>query len=249
MKRIFRAFGTGLLVCCLAVASANANVIIAGTRVIFPAQDGEVTVRLTNDNTTPALIEAWIDSGDAHSTPDKVDTPFLITPPLFRMDAHKDQSLRILYTQGKRPLPIDRESLFWLNVLEIPPKPTGQRAVGKNYLQLAIRSRLKLFYRPANLAGDPIKAPSEVTWKAVADGSGYALEVRNPTPYHVTIIKLSLDVGGRQYVADTGMVDPFGTLRLQVKDLRQAPAAGTTIAYDIVNDFGAAASFKGSVTP
>lgn len=249
MKRIFRAFGTGLLVYCLAIASVNANVIIAGTRVIFPAQDGEVTVRLSNDNTTPALIEAWIDSGDAHSTPDKVDVPFLITPPLFRMEAHKDQSLRVLYTPGKQPLPDDRESLFWLNVLEIPPKPSGDETKGKNILQFAIRSRLKLFYRPAHLPGDAQKAPEQVTWRAVAEGQGYVLEVHNPTPYHITIIKLSLEIGGKQYSADTGMVDPLGTLHLQIKGLTALPAAGTSVAYDTVNDFGAAASFKGSVAP
>jgi chaperone protein EcpD len=249
MKSSLRALGTGLLMYCLASASASANVIIAGTRVVFPAQDGEVTVRLSNDNTNPALIEAWIDNGDPHSTPDKVDTPFLITPPLFRMEAHKDQSLRILYTQGKQPLPSDRESLFWLNVLEIPPKPAGKQALDRNYLQLAIRSRLKLFYRPAGLAGDPLKAPADVTWKTVSDAHGYALEAHNPTPYHVTLLKVSLQVGAVQYSADTGMVDPQGTLRLHVKNLTGAAPAGAAVAYDIVNDYGAATSFKGNVTP
>jgi P pilus assembly chaperone PapD len=247
MKNPVCALGAAVLSLCLFVPAAHANVVIGGTRVVFPAKDGEVTVRLTNDNTTPALIEAWIDRGDIHSTPDKVDVPFLITPPLFRMEAHKDQSLRIIATPA--PLPSDRESLFWLNVLEIPPKPTGVGVAGKNLLQFALRSRLKLFYRPAQLSGDPIKAPAQVTWKAVADGHRYVLEVHNPTPYHITIIKLSLDVAGKQYTADTGMVDPLGTLRLAVTGLTQTPAAGTSIAYDIVNDYGAAASYKGAVVP
>jgi chaperone protein EcpD len=247
MKNLICAIRAGVLTMCLVATAAHANVIISGTRVVFPAKDGEVTVRLTNDNTTPALVEAWIDRGDLHSTPDKVDTPFLITPPLFRMEAHKDQSLRILATSPN--LPADRESLFWLNVLEVPPKPTGLLAQGKNVVQLALRSRLKLFYRPANLPGDPIKAPGEVTWKAVADGQGYALEVRNPTPYHITIVQLKLSVGGQDFTADAGMVDPFGTLRVPVKALTTAPATGTPIAYDIINDYGAGATFKGTVAP
>ena len=65
---------------------------------------------------------------DVHSTPESVDAPFLITPPLFRMDAQKEQSLRIVYTHDQ--LPADRESLFWLNVLEVPPKPTGPGSTG-----------------------------------------------------------------------------------------------------------------------
>jgi P pilus assembly chaperone PapD len=247
MKKVICAIRAGLLALCLAAGSAHANVIIAGTRVIFPAKDGEVTLRLTNDNTKPALVEAWIDRGDLHSTPDKVDTPFLITPPLFRMEPHKDQSLRIIATSPN--LPGDRESLFWLNVLEVPPKPNGPQVDGKNLLQLAIRSRLKLFYRPAALTGDPLKAPGEVTWKVVADGQGYALEAHNPTPYHVTFIQISLDANGHHYEAETGMVDPFGSLRLPVKDLSSAPASGTSIDYAIVNDYGAAAQFKGATAP
>lgn len=247
MNTLIRAVCAGLLTMCLFAGVAHASVLIAGTRVVFPAQDGEVTVRLTNDNNHPALVEAWIDDGDPKSTPDKVNVPFLITPPLFRMEAHKDQSLRILFTHAQ--LPSDRESLFWLNVLEIPPKPTAAESAGKNLLQFAIRSRLKLFYRPAHLPGDAQTAPGKVTWKVVADNQGYALEVNNPTPYHVTIVRLSLDVGGKSYSADNGMVDPLGSLRLKIKGLTTAPAAGTSVAYDIVNDYGATASFKGSISP
>jgi chaperone protein EcpD len=247
MKTLIRAVRVALLAASLFAGGANASVLIAGTRVVFPAQDGEVTVRLSNDNNHPALVEAWIDDGDPKSTPDKVNVPFLITPPLFRMESHKDQNLRIIATPAQ--LPADRESLFWLNVLEIPPKPTAEEAAGQNILQFAIRSRLKLFYRPAHLPGDAQTAPAQVTWKAVADGQGYALEVRNPTPYHVTILKASVDVGGKSFNADSGMVDPFGSLRLKVKDLASAPATGTPVAFEIVNDYGATASFKGSVSP
>jgi chaperone protein EcpD len=247
MKSLLCAFRAGLSVLCLLVATAHASVVIGGTRVVFPAQDGEVTVRLSNQGDRPALVEAWIDRGNPQSTPDKVDVPFLITPPLFRMEAHRDQSLRIIATQAH--LPADRESLFWLNVLEVPPKPTGAEVAGKNLLQFAIRSRLKLFYRPDHLPGDPLKAAAKVTWKAVATGQGYALEVRNPTPYHITFAKLSLDVGGKQYTADAGMVDPLATLRIAVKGLTQAPPAGTPVAYGVINDYGALATYKSTISP
>ncbi|UGB45832.1 molecular chaperone [Frateuria edaphi] len=247
MKSLVRAIRGVVAALCLCALPAHASVVIGGTRVVFPARDGEVTVRLSNDSAQPALVEAWIDRGDPHSTPDKVDVPFLITPPLFRMEPHKDQSLRIIATQAN--LPADRESLFWLNVLEIPPKPKGAEFAGKNLLQFAIRSRLKFFYRPANLPGDLAKAPAELTWKAVPDGAGYALEVHNPTAYHITVIKASLDIAGKPYSADTGMVDPLGTLRLPVTGLTKAPATGTPVAYDIVNDYGAAAPYQGSIAP
>jgi len=247
MKKFLLALCAGLLALCLFAVGAHATVIIGGTRVVFPARDGEVTVRLSNVGGTPALIEAWIDKGDPQSTPDKADTPFLITPPLFRMDAHKDQNLRIIATSPR--LPADRESLFWLNVLEVPPKPKGQEAAGKNLLQLAVRSRLKLFYRPDGLPSDALEAAGKLTWKLHADGQGLSLDAHNPSPYYITISKLSLNVGGKPYPAAVGMVAPFGDLQLAVKDLPGAPAAGATVAYTTINDYGAADAHKGAVTP
>jgi P pilus assembly chaperone PapD len=89
MRKFAGLLSAGLFALCLVAPQAQANVLIGGTRVIFPAKDGEVTVRLTNENDHPVIIESWIDRGDVHSTPDNVDVPFLITPPLFRMEANK----------------------------------------------------------------------------------------------------------------------------------------------------------------
>lgn len=245
MKLPVRALGVALLSLGVCI-SARANVLISGTRVVFPAKAGEVTVRLTNENTKPALVEAWIDRGDEHSTPDKVDTPFLITPPLFRMEPHRDQSLRIIYT--REPLPDDRETLFWLNVLEVPPKPGGAQAADQNYLQLAIRSRLKLFYRPEGLREDRAKAPPQLTFQAVADGQEHALAVHNPTPYYLTLAKAQLDVDGHAYATGPGMIAPFGDLRLPLKDLHQAPAAGATVRFESINDYGALTPFTATLS-
>ncbi|MHB1058393.1 MAG: fimbrial biogenesis chaperone [Rhodanobacter sp.] len=246
MKSLLCAIGAALIALSASTGVANASVVIAGTRVVFPAANGEVTVRLNNNGAQPALVEAWIDSGNPDSTPDTSNVPFLITPPLVRMNAGKGQSLRIVYTN--QPLPKDRESLFWLNVLEIPPKPVAKPGEEQNTLQFAVRSRLKLFFRPADLAGDPLAAAQQVAWAVVADGAGYALEVRNPTPYHVTFSKLSLSVDHVAYAVDNGMVAPLSSLRLPIKNLGHAPAAGT-VDYTIVNDFGASTSYKGALSP
>jgi chaperone protein EcpD len=247
MKSLLCALGAALIALSAATGAANASVVIAGTRVVFPAANGEVTVRLNNNGGQPALVEAWIDSGNPNSTPDTSNVPFLTTPPLVRMNAGKGQSLRIVYTG--QPLPNDRESLFWLNVLEIPPKPTAKPGEEQNTLQFAVRSRLKLFFRPANLAGEPNIAAQQITWKVVADGTGYALEAYNPTPYYITFSKLSLSVDNVAHAPDTGMVAPLSPLRLPIKNLGHAPATGTMIEYTTINDFGAAASYKGTTSP
>lgn len=51
-------------------------------------------------------------------------------------------------------LPQDRESLFYFNLREIPPKSSKP-----NTLQLALQTRIKLFYRPAPLAVNPNDKP------------------------------------------------------------------------------------------
>lgn len=247
MKTLIRALCAAAAALCLGAPLAHASVVITGTRVIFNAAQGETTVRLTNDNSRPALVEAWIDDGDVNSTPDSAHTPFLITPPLFRMDPNKDQSLRILFAPGSQPLPTDRETLFWLNVLEIPPKPGGA-AADRNTLQFAIRSRLKLFYRPAELPGDPLKAPDLLVFKVASDAQGAALDVHNPTPYYVTISKLSFGSEGVPVAGAEGMVAPFGDLHLPLKNLAHVPAAGTSIAFTTIDDYGAGDAHKASVT-
>lgn len=246
MKRLIPTACAALALACLHVANAQASVVVGGTRVVFSAKQGETTLRLTNKGTRAALVEAWIDRGNPNSTPDSVTTPFLITPPLFRMEPNKDQSLRILFVQGSKPLPTDRESLFWLNVLEIPPKPTGP-AADKNSLQFAIRSRLKLFYRPAGLAGSAIKAPDQLTFKVGADGASPTLDVHNPTPYYITISKVAFGAASKPLADVNGMVVPFGDLKLPVKGLAHPPASGTPIMFTTINDYGAGDIHKSTV--
>ncbi|MBD8897750.1 fimbria/pilus periplasmic chaperone [Rhodanobacter sp. DHG33] len=245
MKRLIGTACAVTATLSLYAAAAHASVVITGTRVVYPAQQSEVTVRLSNQADHPALVEAWIDTGDTKSTPDNTNAPFLITPPLFRMESHKDQNLRIIYTQGTQPLPTDRESVFYLNVLEVPPKPTGAQTAGRNYLQFAMQSRLKLFYRPAGLPGDVMKAPDQLRFTA----QGTTLDVRNPTPYYVTIGSVAFGTDGKPLEGVSGMVAPLGDLQLTLKGLKQAPSAGTAITYATINDFGAVDTHKGVVAP
>lgn len=105
--------------------TAQASVVITGTRVVYPANQKEVTVRFENKNPKPALVQVWLDSGNEDATPEEARVPFLATPPIFRMEPGRQQVLRLSYTG--EPLPTNQESLFWLNMLEVPQGP-GQRA-------------------------------------------------------------------------------------------------------------------------
>ncbi|PWK92975.1 fimbria/pilus periplasmic chaperone [Fulvimonas soli] len=231
-------FAAGLLLSACLASPSRADVVISGTRVVYPGQAREVTVQLTNNGATPSLVQAWLDGGDPKVAPDQSDAPFVLTPPIFRIDPHRGQTLRLMYAGS--PLPQDRESVFWLNVLEVPPVPTGE--AGKNYLQLAFRSRIKVFFRPPGLQGRANEAPDRLRWRVVRapDGRGYALQCENPTPYHVSFSRIGLAAGGREYRHDKGgMVDPMASAVFPLEGLAAAPAPGARVAFDAINDYGA----------
>jgi chaperone protein EcpD len=221
-----------LAVGVLMPVASQASVVIAGTRVVYNAGDSEVTLKLSNQGKFPALTQVWLDKGDSKADPSKLDLPFVLTPPFARIDPDKSQTIRIAYTG--EPLAKDKETLLWFNMLEVPPKPTVEQA-GENYVQLAFRSRLKFFFRPAGLQGRADDAPEKLTWQVASQNGKPALEVSNPTPYYVTIIEAHVGEGEQAPKFDEGgMVEPGGKMTVP---LSGAPA-GSKVSFTTLNDFG-----------
>jgi chaperone protein EcpD len=218
-----------------AVLPAHASVVIAGTRVIYNAGEREVTVKLRNEGPLPALTQVWLDKGDPSASPTTTSVPFTVTPPMARIDPAKGQTLRIFHTG--EPMPQDRESVFWLNVLEVAP--TARDQADANKLQLAFRSRIKLFFRPAGLAGKAQEAPARIEWRLRSEGGQSVLEARNPTPYHVSFALLEVRGAGASARFDAGgMVAPGETRTFPLTGT--PPAGALTLRYQTINDSGGA---------
>ncbi|WGS46073.1 fimbria/pilus periplasmic chaperone [Burkholderia sp. JSH-S8] len=215
--------------------AAQAAVVITGTRVIYPAENREVNVRLRNVDARPVLVQTWLDDGDAAAAPNQIKVPFVLLPAVFRLDPKKGQSLRIMYAGGD--MPKDRESVYWLNVLEIPPKP--EDAESRNMIQLAFRTRIKMFYRPASLQDDPASVRGQLQWALAFDDKGQrVLRVENPSPYYVSIGSVSLEAGGRKIPMQPNMAPPFGGVDF-VPESGRIDAAGTgVVSFAVLNDFG-----------
>ncbi len=187
------------------------------------------------------MTQAWIDKGDARASPTSIEVPFTVTPPVARIDPGKGQTLRILYTG--EPLAQDRESVFWLNVLEIPPKPTAEEA-DVNKLQLAFRSRIKLFFRPAGLKGNANDAPGSISWRLTQAGGKLALEASNPSEYHVSFARLELASGGKTAkFEEGGMVGPGETRAFPLTG-EVAQGSDAKVHYHAINDYGGASTVK-----
>lgn len=223
---LIRNFLIVVIASAVLMTPALASIVITGTRVIYPSDAKEVSVKLNNAGKQPVLIQSWIDRGDADAKPESIKVPFILTPPINRVEASKGQTLRISYTG--EVLPTDKESVFWLNVLEIPAK--NQVRTADNYLQMAFRSRIKFFYRPVGLQGDANDAANVVSWT----GKGSSLLANNPTPYYVSLVTLS--VNGRKI--EGSMIAPYSTLSVKLPG-----NAGNKITGEYVNDYGAIRNF------
>ncbi|TCG06052.1 molecular chaperone EcpD [Paraburkholderia steynii] len=245
-RRLICQWQSVLLAAVMAAGAAHASVTIGGTRVVYPLDQREVTVKLTNDSRNPSLVQVWLDSGDVNAKIDESKTPFVITPPIFRMDAGRSQTLRIIYSGDA--LPRDRESVFWLNVLDIPPKAVPKPDV--NTLQLAYRTRIKLFARPPTLPDTPDDAPRQIEWKVVPaeEGKGQALLLSNPTAYHVSFSKITVTANGQRYEYDAGgMVVPHGKETIAIPTMEGIQSG--QIHYIAINDFGGAIEGDAVIRP
>lgn len=215
----------------LTLGAAHANVVLSGTRVIFPESEKEVTLKVNNKGKTPVLIQSWIDTGDVNASPETISSPFLLTPPMNRIDPDKGQTLRISYPGGMS-LPKDRESLFWVNVLEIPPRAND--AVTPNHLQVAFRSRIKLFFRPAELTGDAYHSAESVRWTAQSN----TLVAKNDSPYYVNLLGVHTTGENHKILAEGDMIPPYSSITVKVKN-GVALRPGEKLSYDFINDWGA----------
>ena len=208
-----------ILLCSTVSIQGYASVALGATRVIYPADQKQVQLAVTNnDEKGVFLIQSWVEN-----TKGQKDSQFAITPPLFSMKGKKENTLRIIDATNNQ-LPKDRESLFWLNVKAIPAMDKSK--LNENTLQLAIISRIKLYYRPIGLSVDPDKVADELRFKRQVK----SLTVINPTPYYATVTELH--VGSVKL--DNTLVPPFGEVSLDL------PAnANGEIRYQTINDYGA----------
>ncbi len=208
-----------LIACALlsaGVSAANAGVVIGGTRVIYDGNKKESSISVNNPDTTPYLIQSWVEmqNGGAEKA------PFIITPPLYRLDKDQQNVERIVLTGA---VPQDKESLYWLNIKAIPSAPRTE-----NSLQIAVKTRIKLIYRPAALKGViPEELADKLTWQR----SGNQIQVTNPT--NVVMNFNEITVNGKK-LEDVSYVLPGSTARF---DLPKGVSSGA-VTFKIINDYG-----------
>ncbi len=224
MKIAKQLLALSALLVVLSRLPANAAIQAQATRVIYNSENAAATLSLKNNSDKPYMVQTWLTSGK-----DNQKVPMVVIPPLLKLDSGKESILRFIYSgQG---LPVDQESLFWVNIQEIPPKPDQD-----NVLQIAIRSKIKLFYRPKEIKISLDEAARHLQWYQ----EGKQLKVQNTSPLHVTIGVIKDDQGKTYSDLNNDMVAPNQSITV----LNNFSGNAQSITYTYINDYGGATTIS-----
>jgi len=226
----FHKIAASLIVSTLILSGvASAAVRPALTRVVALESDKETSIKLINDDKNKDyLVQSWVEDLQGN---DK-NLPLILTPPLFKIGAGREGKLRMVIVPGK--IPQDRESVFWLWVQEIPPVSKSTQ----NQLEVAVRTRLKVFIRPTTLSEKPADTVNKLQWQVVKEGGKAWLTAQNPTQYYASLSELTVTVAGKTVAVEgkNTMVPAKGQSRYALP----ASVAGKSgsLNYSAINDFG-----------
>ncbi|MGY2137365.1 fimbria/pilus periplasmic chaperone [Pseudomonas reactans] len=206
---------------------AHAAVGLDRTRVIFDGGKDATSVNITNNNTQlPYLAQGWIEDESGK----KITSPLIVLPPVQRLEPGKQSQLKVQALPAAKSLPQDRETVFYFNLREIPP-----RSDKANTLQIALQTRIKLFYRPQAITPSQQDLSNPWQQKLTLTLAGERYQVNNPTPYYVTLVDARSSKDGKTVPGfEPLMVPPKGALTLGPT----AKELGTTPHLAYVNDYG-----------
>ncbi|ECI5660561.1 molecular chaperone [Salmonella enterica] len=222
---------SGLGSVAVAAENQSGGVSLGASRVIYPVGARSVNLSVNNTADNPFLVKSEVlDETMQH------EAPFVITPPLFRLDGGQRNTLSITRTGGN--FLADRESVNWVCVNSIAPEPDsegdGSKKENRND-NISVMSRLlpgiciKLFVRPESLQGNSLDVANKVTWKI----KGNTVAASNPTPFYINISEAS--VSRKKLKMDKTYIPPFSEEKYP---LPSGVVKNNTVIWKIVGDYG-----------
>lgn len=207
--------------------NAKAAIGLDRTRVIFDGSKDAVSMNITNNNTQlPYLAQGWIEDEQGN----KITSPLTVLPPVQGLEPGKKSQIKVQALPAAKLLAQDRETVYYFNLREIPP-----RSDKANTLQIALQTRIKLFYRPGPIIPSQQELSTPWQQKLTLTREGDHYQVNNPTPYFVTLVDARSGKAAKTAAQfEPLMVPPKGSLTLGPS----ASALGSTPYLTYVNDYG-----------
>jgi len=211
-------FLTSVLLCCQSVYAGGVS--LGATRMIYPTDKNQATLKLYNsDKDSNYLVQSWITDENNNKVSD-----FVITPPLFVIQANTDSLLNIVYTGDKNKLLKDREKLYYLNTKVIPSLNEEEQKID-NALLISTTTKIKLFTRPTGLNDDSFTSYKKLKCSYKND----RLKIENPTPFYMNLS--SLRVNGKE-------ISPAATIAPKTEMLLNTTDKSKNLKFNFINDYG-----------
>ncbi|MDI9239888.1 fimbria/pilus periplasmic chaperone [Lysobacter sp. LF1] len=249
LKKTFASLMCAAIATLMLVAGPVHAGLTVPTRVVFDGSRKEKTIELTNVGDQPSLVQAWLDVGDPDADPATINVPFVITPALFRVEPDSSQVLRVINAALGKPLPKDRETRLFLNLLDVPPKLATDAEQSK--LSLAVHYRMPFIYRPAALqdVANPhpsVHAATQAQFSLNQSADGWTLRVANNSAYSLSFRSITTGPSGSEYATAGGEVLPFSESSFPMSESVPGPSAeGWVVRYGVVDDAGYAVPGEG----
>lgn len=211
----------------LTVHTTQAAIALDRTRAIYNGQNKSISLNIRNENKElPYLAQAWIENEQWV----KITTPLVVIPPVQRIEPGAKSMVRINAMPNIITLPQDRESLFYFNLREIPPKSDKQ-----NVMQIALQTKIKLFYRPEGITPE-----SGVIWQEqlILHKMPQGYRVENPTPYYVTIA----DIAGQKSAKPSANFTAMMVAPKSSTELKSLSYPSPVLTY--IDDYGGRSTLK-----
>ncbi|HAU2802513.1 TPA: fimbrial chaperone [Salmonella enterica subsp. diarizonae] len=212
----------GITLGTMFVSSSMAAFSLNGTRFIYEEGKKNISFEVSNSEQETYGGQVWIDNVSQN----KADVFVIPSPPFFKVGSKGKQNVRLMLVNPV--LPSDRESLFHLNVQEIPPKPDDTDG---SVLAIAMNTQVKLIYRPKVL----IEGRKDAEKRLVLVNRDGSVWIENPTPYYFAVTKVNQQGKEVKLSAEAqralAQFPPFSEVDTGMKILRE-------VSVDTINDWG-----------
>ncbi|WP_217541511.1 fimbrial biogenesis chaperone [Vibrio metschnikovii] len=220
-----------ITIAILQSATTFASIQVLTTRVIFSEPSNEASVSIKNKGDSPHLVQVWLEDLEGNTK-----LPFIITPPITRVDPEEGQVYRIIKTEQETET--ETETVYWLNFLDIPP--TKRKYMSENSMQFAIKTRIKFFYRPMNLSNKKRSITQDIKWIISEDDSSNSLiTCINKSPFIYSFTSIKFRESDKEPLSSGGMclAHSKNAFRIQ-KSKMIAHGTRNKLVVDIINDYG-----------
>ena len=198
--------------------------------MVYQTYFNEETTNIKSVDDSSVLLQIWIDNGNMSEDISIAKTPFLITELMVNLSSGDSHQIRILVVD-ETSLPNDKEFVFWLNILELNEK---LREKINDRVNVAFRTRIKLFYRPISISESTTEELNEkLTFKLIDNKK--RIKIENSTPLYRTFLYASNKNKDKNIINGDDMVAPFSYIEWNINESFEI---GDKINYILINDSG-----------